>query len=95
MHMPEMWGYLQFSSIMAEMEAKLFIPDKDLDLKWALRMVYYAENEYFTKTGKYSSSFKDIGLAISDLPKILSFPVIHSTRTTFEVTFLLLNHNPV
>jgi hypothetical protein len=95
MHMPEMWGYLQFSSIVAGDGTETFIPDKDLDLKWALRMVYYAENEYFTKTGKYSSSFKDIGLAISDLPKILSFPVIHSTGTTFESYIPVTNHNPV
>ena len=60
MHMPEMWGYLQFSSIIAGTGTESFVPDKDLDKKWALRMVYYAENMYYIKNNTYSSSLKDI-----------------------------------
>jgi len=84
MHMPEMWGYLQFSSIIAGTGTESFVPDKDLDKKWALRMVYYAENMYYIKNNTYSSSLKDIGLNRADFPKNLSAPMINSTRTTFE-----------
>jgi hypothetical protein len=84
MHMPEMWGFLQFSSIIAGKGTEEFVTDKDLDKKWALRMVYYAENLYYIKNNTYSSSFKDIGLNQADFPKNLPVPVINSTRTTFE-----------
>jgi hypothetical protein len=87
MHMPEMWGYLQFSSLQAGTGKEEFEPDVDIDLKWGLRMVYYAEKEYFAKNKTYSSSLADIGLKQSDFPKNLSVPVIHSTTTTFECYF--------
>jgi hypothetical protein len=84
MHMPEMWGYLQFSSVVAGTATEEFIPDKDLDKKWALRLIYYAENEYFKKRNIYSSNLNEIGLKSSDLPENIPVPVINLTRTTFE-----------
>jgi hypothetical protein len=87
MHMPEMWGYLQFSSKVAGEGTDEFITDADFDIKWALRMIYYAENEYFKKNNKYSASIEEIGLKPSDLPEGYSDPVIEVTRTTFESYF--------
>jgi hypothetical protein len=84
MHMPEMWGFLQFSSILAGTGTEAFVPDKDLDKKWALRMVYYAEELYYVKNNTYSSSLTDIGLNAEELPKNMPSPVIQSTHTTFE-----------
>lgn len=94
MHMPEMWGFLQFSAIHAGAGTEEFVTDRDLDVKWALRMVYYAEFEYFTKNNSYSSSLVNIGLNLADFSKNLPVPVIHSTRTTFE-SFIPSGHgNP-
>ena len=87
MHMPEMWGYLQFSSLTAGTGEEAFIPDKDKDLKWALRLIYYAEKEYYARNKKYSASLSEIGLSMKDLPEGLSEPVIMATRTTFESFF--------
>jgi hypothetical protein len=84
MHMPEMWGYLQFSSIEAGKGTEAFRPDPDLDRKWSLRMVYYAESEYFKNKGSYSASLEEIGLEPSDFPKNIPLPVIQTTRTAFE-----------
>ncbi|MCE5347126.1 MAG: carbohydrate-binding family 9-like protein [Bacteroidales bacterium] len=95
MHMPEMWGYLQFSTIQAGDGMETFVPDRDLDLKWALRKIYYAEYEYFKKNNTYSSSLGDIGLRRSDFPKNLPAPVISSTRSTFESYFPVKNDDPV
>jgi len=94
MHMPEMWGFLQFSAIRAGAGTEEFVTDRDLDVKWALRMVYYAEFEYFTKNNSYSSSLADIGLNLADFPKNLPVPVIQSTRTTFESFIPIINGNP-
>jgi hypothetical protein len=87
MHMPEMWGFLQFSSIEAGKGTDAFIPDPDLRLKWALRMVYYAEDKYYLENNTYSSDLKDLGLKKSDFPKDLAVPVIESTRSAFESYF--------
>lgn len=90
-HMPEMWETLQFSSIKAGDGKVAFMPDKDFDLKWALRKIFYAEKEYFTKNNSYTSVLSDLGLSKSDFPKDLPAPVINSTRTTFEIYFPVAN----
>jgi len=95
MHMPEMWGFLQFSDIESGMGTEAFVPDPDLDLKWALRLIYYAEDRYYLANNKYSSKLKEIGLKRSDLPPILPEPVIQSTRTAFEAFFPSDNNQPV
>ncbi|HUX96236.1 MAG TPA: carbohydrate-binding family 9-like protein [Bacteroidales bacterium] len=87
MHMPEMWGYLQFSGIMAGEGTEEFRPDPEFSLKWALRLIYYAENDYYSKNGKFSESLGDLGLTIKDFPEGFSEPVIQTTRTTFEGYF--------
>lgn len=87
MHMPEMWGYLQFSGIEAGEGTETFIPDEDMDLKWALRLIYYAENDFYARNKKYSSNLSEIGLSMKDFPEGFSDPVILSTRTSFESYF--------
>jgi len=84
MHMPEMWGYLQFSEVPAGNEQEAFVPDPDLDLKRTLWVVYYAENDYFAKHKHYSSSLEEIGLKKSDFPDNVPLPAILATTTTFE-----------
>jgi hypothetical protein len=87
MHMPEMWGFLQFSSIEAGHGSEAFVPDPDLRVKWALRLIYYAEDKYYLENNTYSSSLKDLGLKSNVFPKELPVPVIEATRSAFESYF--------
>ena len=87
MHMPEMWGFLQFSALEAGHGSEAFIPDPDLRLKLALRMIYYAEDRYYLKYNTYTSNLKDLYLKKSDFPENLPVPVIESTRSAFEAYF--------
>ena len=87
MHMPEMWGYLQFSDLKAGSGSEQFVPDTDRDEKWALRMVYYAQKEYFKKFNTYTSEFKYLDLGKEDFTGIEFLPLIQSTRNTFECYF--------
>ena len=82
--MPEMWGYLQFSGIRAGTGTELFVPDSDKDEKWALRMVYYAEAEYYKKFSCYAHDLKSLGLGKNDFTKTGSLPLIKATQNTFE-----------
>jgi hypothetical protein len=84
MHMPEMWGFLQFSAIEAGKGTEAFVPDPDLQLKWALRTIYYAEDKYYLANNTYTAKLEDLGLKKSDFPSNLAVPVIESTRTAFE-----------
>ena len=87
MHMPEMWGYFQFSGITAGESTDEFIPDPYFDMKWALRLVYYAQNEFFRKNQRYGKDLKELGLSASDFPAGLDKPVIMTTRTAYEVYY--------
>jgi len=84
MHMPEMWGYLQFSDIKAGSGTESFVPDRYQDEKWALRIVYYAQVEYYKKFNTYTSDLKYLGLGKEDFNWIESIPVIQATQNTFE-----------
>lgn len=84
MHMPEMWGYLQFSGLEAGTGTETFIPDPEFKERWALRLIYYAEQEYFRKNKAYTSNLEDLGLTATDLPEGFSAPVIQATRSAFE-----------
>lgn len=95
MHMPEMWGFLQFSGIEAGNGTEAFVPDPDLQLKWALRMIYYAEDNYYLKNNTYSSRLEDIGLKKSDFPKDMAPPVIESSRSAFEAYFPSADGNKI
>jgi hypothetical protein len=95
MHMPEMWGFVQFSHFEAGHGSEAFVPDPDLGLKWALRMIYYAEDRYYLTNNTYSSNLKEIGLKKSDFPKDLPAPVIESTRSAFESYFPSDGSTPV
>jgi hypothetical protein len=95
MHMPEMWGFLQFSSIQAGKGTEDFVPDRDLDIKWALRKIYYAESEYFAKHNSYSSVLTELGLSRDDFRKDLPAPVILITRSAFESYFPSSSADPV
>jgi len=82
--MPEMWGYMQFSEMRAGAGTEQFVPDPAKDEKWALRMVYYAENEYYKKFRCYSPDLKSLGLGKEDFTKTGSLPEIKATQNTFE-----------
>ena len=53
MHMPEMWGYVQFSNSPVSEEAPTFNHKQDEKIKWALWQLYYQQTEYHQSNGKY------------------------------------------
>lgn len=95
MHMPEMWGFLQFSGIEAGKGTEAFVPDPDFNLKWALRMIYYAEDAYYLKNNTYSPDISALGLKKSDFPDNLPAPLIETSRSAFESYFPTADKKPV
>lgn len=64
MHMPEMWGLVQFSHSRAGEGAADFEPERALAVRWALRRVYYAQREYREERGRYASSLSQLDLTL-------------------------------
>jgi hypothetical protein len=95
MHMPEMWGYTQFSPLPVGSGSESFRIDPDIDVKWALRQVYYAEFEYYATKGVYTTDLAALGLQPADFPAGLPLPVIRATNSTFECHIPLPGINPV
>jgi len=59
MHMPERWGYVQFSS---ESPTPSFVEDQSLPLRDLLMAVYYREKAYFLETGRYTADLSVLRL---------------------------------
>jgi len=60
MHMPEWWGYVQFSDAKVNEPAPKFKVKPDEEIKWALWQLYYQQKEFYEKTGQYASSIEQI-----------------------------------
>ena len=57
MHMPEMWGYVQFANSPVNNSAPKFKHRPDEKIKWALWQLYFQQTEYHKTNGVY---LKDI-----------------------------------
>lgn len=58
MHMPEMWGVVQFSRNRAgEGEASILAPP-DLPTRWLLRQVYYAQKDHWSGTQRWARDLR-------------------------------------
>ena len=84
MHQPETWGFLQFSEKLAGNGIDVYVPDPDNEVKWALRLLYYKEQEYFKKNHSYTSDLKSLGLENSLVAGKVFSTGIKMTFTTYE-----------
>ena len=62
MHMPERWGYVQFSARLAADGTEPFFEAPDEQVKWALRRIYYRQADFLKANGRYARSTKELGV---------------------------------
>ena len=84
MHLPEMWGFLQFSDKLVGTKEDNFVYNPDEDAKWALRQIYYEEIRYFEKNKKYCSNLKDLGLQNLKIEGYILDETVQCTDNLFE-----------
>jgi Carbohydrate family 9 binding domain-like len=85
MHMPERWGYVQFSSIGAGGGTESFIEDPNERIKWALRRLYYRQRRFREVNGGYSASAAALH---ADDVRVDGFDFrqqIHATPSLYEI----------
>jgi len=83
MHLPEMWGFIQFSGIPSGEGKTLFKWNRDEEVKWALRQLYYAQRRYASANHRYAS---DVGQLKAFQEQPASFDMkLYTTPEMYEV----------
>jgi hypothetical protein len=86
MHYPEMWGFVQFSAVVAGSGGEAFRPSPDEPARWALRQLYYRQRDHLRRTGRYARRVEELGLGPLDVPGFRWPPEIEATRQTYEAS---------
>lgn len=84
MHYPEMWGFLQFSGKTVGEGESEFVWNPVEEVKWDLRLVYYAERQYFDEHGEFAPDLSQLGLKELPLSGYTLPPAIFVTPSLFE-----------
>jgi hypothetical protein len=63
MHMPERWGYVQFSGALAGTGVDPFVEVPDEAVKWTLRRLYYSQVDFREKNRRYARTLGDLNAA--------------------------------
>jgi hypothetical protein len=89
MHYPEMWGVVQFSARAVGQGADTAaVRDEDV-VKWLLRLVYYREQAFHARQGRYTDDFAQLGLERAPLAGRPWPPVISVTPNGYEASLPL------
>ena len=87
MHLPERWGYIQFSKKEKQSELPLFAVPYTEKQKEYLWLIYYKQKEYKSKNGAFAKTLKALDIdsnpIIDNSTNILS---MESTSNQFEAT---------
>ncbi len=89
-HYPEMWGYVEFSSTVAGQAKEYCEEDPEADIKWALRLVYYRQRDFFTRNERFALNLEDLNLNKEKKLKVKDWdypPMIQVTSNLFEVIY--------
>jgi hypothetical protein len=81
MHLPERWGYVQFSHIPVGKDVTSFIYRADEKIKVELRKLYDAQKKHFSVNGHYANQLSEL---TSDTT--LSLVDIESSKSRFKIS---------
>ena len=85
MHMPERWGYVQFSGVHSGSGTEAFVEDPDERVKWALRRLYYRQRAFRAKSGGYAARLEALNASDIRVDGIDFRPVMHATPSLYEI----------
>lgn len=84
-HMPEYWGFVQFSDKTAGTGEDKFAVNPDEETKWLLRNLYYRQNEYMNATGSYAQSLSTLKPAELGAQEVISKLQLNTTPSMYEI----------
>ncbi len=86
MHMPERWGYVQFSNTRAGGAPETFVDDPNERIKWALRRLYYRQRGYRAAHGMFATTLDVLNASNVRVDGIEFAPEMHTTASGYEIT---------
>jgi hypothetical protein len=86
MHMPERWGYVQFSGITVGKATETFVDDPNERLKWGLRRLYYRQHRLRADTGRYATTLDPLNVADIHVEGLDFRPDIHATPSMYQIS---------
>ena len=86
MHMPERWGYVQFSDTRSGSGTDPFIDDPNERVKWALRRLYYRQRRHRATNGTHAQTLDALNVSDIRVDGIDFKPTMHLTNSTYEIT---------
>ncbi|HZT40673.1 MAG TPA: carbohydrate-binding family 9-like protein [Chthonomonadaceae bacterium] len=87
MHMPEKWGYIQFTT--APTGQAVFHPDPSIPARDLLHRIYYAEHSYYKQHGHWAPALSDLDLAHLPHDDRLGPPRLETTEAGFLASVTL------
>ena len=82
MHMPERWGYVQFSSRNAGAGSDAFTEPVNQQLEWTLRRFYYRQVDFLKANGRYARTLRELA---TDIATPAGFQ-LHATDELYVMT---------
>jgi hypothetical protein len=85
MHMPERWGFVQFSSTVAGAGVDAFAADPNEDVKWALRRLYYEQRRFRAAHGRFATDLGALGASGIRVEGLTFRPILDATANLYEI----------
>jgi Carbohydrate family 9 binding domain-like len=85
MHMPERWGYVQFSDAPAGVRTTSFVEDRNELVKWALRRLYYRQRQFRAAHGRYAGELEALNVADIKIEGLDFRPTMQVTDSLYEI----------
>ncbi|MGB2713857.1 MAG: carbohydrate-binding family 9-like protein [Vicinamibacterales bacterium] len=85
MHMPERWGFVQFSAENAGKGATAFVENPNERIKWALRRLYYRQRQFRASQGRYASDLAALNASDVQVEGADFKPSMQSTDSLYEI----------
>jgi hypothetical protein len=86
MHMPERWGYVQFSGKPAGSGSDVFVEDPNERVKWVLRRLYYRQRDFRAAHGAYATALEALSLSDIRVEGLEFRPAMRATPTSYEIS---------
>jgi hypothetical protein len=86
MHMPERWGYVQFSIIAAGAGAEPFVEDPNERVKWGLRRLYYHQRGFKATNGRFAADPALLDAGNLRVEGIEFRPILQATTDLYQIS---------
>jgi hypothetical protein len=86
MHLPERWGYVQFSGLVAGGGTEAFVSDPNERVKWALRRLYYRQRQFQADNRVYATTLAPLNAQDIRVEGLDFRPMLEGTATIYRIS---------